>query len=66
MSHVERFAHLLRELERVGIDPNTLSAGLAVSEEELLRALAALPNDAGPAALLHQLRSVMAQSNVSP
>lgn len=59
MSQVERFAHLLRELERVGVDPNTISAGLAVSEEDVLRALAALPDGAGPAALLAQLRNVM-------
>jgi hypothetical protein len=61
MSQVERFAHLLRELERVGVDPNTISAGLAVRQEDVLRALAALPNGAGPAAFLSQLRQVMTQ-----
>jgi len=69
MSQVERFAHLLRELERVGVDPNTISAGLAVSEEDVLRALSALPNGAGPSAFLAQLRTVMTHgvsSNVSP
>jgi len=65
MSQVERFAHLLRELERVGVDPNTISAGLAVSEEDVLRALAALPNGAGPSAFLTQLRNVMTHG-VSP
>ena len=60
MSQVERFAHLLRELERVGVDPNTLSAGLAVREEDVLRALAALPDGAGPSAFLAQLRVVTA------
>lgn len=64
MSQVERFAQLLRELERVGVDPNTLSAGLSVSEDELLRALASLPDDAGPTALLTQLR--MAHHEASP
>ncbi len=59
MSQVERFAHLLRELERVGVDPNTISAGLAVREEDVLRALAALPDGAGPSAFLSQLRTVM-------
>jgi hypothetical protein len=59
MSQVERFAHLLRELERVGVDPNTISAGLAVREEDVLRALAALPDGAGPSAFLSQLRMVM-------
>lgn len=61
MSQVQRFAHLLRELERVGVDPNTISAGLAVREEDVLRALAALPDGAGPAALLAQIRNVMAE-----
>jgi hypothetical protein len=57
MSQEERFEHLLRELERVGVDPNTISAGLAVRPEELLRALATLPDGAGPAAFLAQLRA---------
>ena len=61
MSRVERFAHLLRELERVGVDPNTISAGLAVREEDVLRALAGLPDGAGPSAFLSQLRQVTAQ-----
>lgn len=59
MSQIEQFAHLLRELERVGVDPNTISAGLAVREEDVLRALRALPDGAGPAAFLSQLRTVM-------
>ena len=63
MSQTERFEHLLQEFERVGVDPNTISAGLAVREEEVLRALAALPNDAGPEAFLSQLRLVMAQES---
>jgi hypothetical protein len=56
MSQAERLAHLLQEFERVGVDPNTISAGLAVREEDVLRALAALPDDAGPSAFLSQLR----------
>lgn len=59
MSQAERFANLLRELERVGVDPNTISAGLAVSEEDVMRALASLPDDAGPSAFLSQLRAVV-------
>lgn len=59
MSQAERFAHLLKEFERVGVDPNTISAGLAVQQEDALRALAALPDGAGPAAFLSQLRIVM-------
>jgi len=59
MTQAERFANLLRELERVGVDPNTISAGLAVPQEDVLRALAALPDGAGPAAFLAQLRQVV-------
>jgi len=59
MSQAERFATLLREFERVGVDPNTISAGLAVHPDEVLRALSALPDGAGPAAFLSQLRVVM-------
>ncbi|HXT16954.1 MAG TPA: hypothetical protein VN706_15040 [Gemmatimonadaceae bacterium] len=62
MSQAERFAHLLREFERVGVDPNTISAGLAVREQDVLRALAALSDGAGPSAFLTQLRTVMTQS----
>ena len=65
MSHSERLARLLREFERVGVDPNTISAGLAVREEEALRALAALPDRAGPSAFLSQLRMVMSPSEKS-
>lgn len=62
MSQAERFAHLLREFERVGVDPNTISAGLAVREEDVLRALAELPDGAGPSAFLSRLRMVMTQA----
>jgi len=60
MSQEERFEQLLREFERVGVDPNALSAGLAVSEHEVRQALAALPDGAGPEAFLARLRIVMA------
>jgi len=60
MSQADRLEKLIKEFERVGVDPNTISAGLAVREDEALRALAALPNDAGPSAFLHQLRHVVA------
>lgn len=59
MSQEERFEQLLREFERVGVDPNTLSAGLAVREEDVRRVLAALPDGAGPEAFLSRLRTVM-------
>jgi hypothetical protein len=58
MSQAERFEKLLREFERVGVDPNTISAGLAVRQEDAIRALAALPDGAGPSAFLAQLRAV--------
>jgi len=62
MTEGKRFAQLLKEFERVGVDPNTISAGLAVREEDVLRALHALPDNAGPAAFLTQLRLVMTQT----
>ena len=61
MSHAERFERLLNELERVGVDPNTLSAGLAIRPEDALRALGALPDGAGPEAFLSQLRLMSAE-----
>jgi hypothetical protein len=60
MSHAERLERLIREFERVGVDPNTISAGLAVREDDALKALAGLPDQAGPTAFLHKLRSVVA------
>jgi hypothetical protein len=66
MSTAERFAHLLREFERVGVDPNTISAGLAVREDDVLRVLASLPDGAGPSAFLSQLRSVVAHPANTP
>jgi hypothetical protein len=62
MSQAERFAHLLHEFERVGVDPNTISAGLAVREEDVLRALSALPDGAGPSAFLARIRAVMTET----
>jgi len=68
MTEGKRFAQLLKEFERVGVDPNTISAGLAVREEDALHALHALPDNAGPAAFLTQLRLLMlhSASNVPP
>ena len=59
MSQAERFEHLLKEFERVGVDPNTISAGLAVREEDVLRVLGTLHDGAGPAAFLSQLRQLV-------
>jgi len=58
MTQAERFARLLKEFERVGVDPNTISAGLAVRGEDMLKALSALPDNAGPEAFLAQLRQL--------
>jgi hypothetical protein len=58
MSHSERFERLLKEFERVGVDPNTISAGLAIRDDDALKALASLPDRAGPTAFLAQLRSL--------
>ena len=62
MSQSARLDRLIREFKRVGVDPNTISAGLAVSEDEALRALAALPDRAGPTAFLAQLRAVVSSA----
>ena len=56
MSRQERLDRLMQELQRVGVDPNAISAGLAVTDDDLLKALAALPDNAGPEAFLARLR----------
>jgi len=63
MTQAARLERLIKEFERVGVDPNTVSAGLAIREDEMLKALAALPNNAGPAAFLHQLRAIVADKH---
>ena len=50
------FEILLGEFRRVGVDPDTFSAMLALRPEDALRALRSLPDAAGPAAFLAQLR----------
>lgn len=55
MSHGSDIDGLIAELVRVGVDPETVSAGLALGREELLRALHSLPDGAGPVAFLHLL-----------
>jgi hypothetical protein len=52
----QTFEVLLTEFRRVGVDPDTFSAMLAVRPEDALHALRALPNDAGAAAFLRELR----------
>ena len=58
MAHEKRFKDLLAEFERVGVDPNTFSAVLAVNPEDALSALRALPDGAGPTAFLAELRRI--------
>ena len=52
----QKLKQLFSELERVGVDPNTLSAGLSVRSDEAMRVLRDLPDGAGPAAFLSRLR----------
>ena len=59
MTDEQRFEELLREMERVGVDPHGFPAGADVSREDALRALRALPDGAGPAAFLAAIRSVL-------
>ena len=57
MAEEQTFEVLLREFRRVGVDPDTFSAMLAVRPEDAMRALGALPDGAGPAAFLARLRA---------
>jgi hypothetical protein len=63
MSQVERFAILLRELERVGVDPGALGAGLPLRQEDVLDLLAHLPDGAGEAALRARLEVLSPRSD---
>ena len=49
MPHAEIVRQLVAELERVGVDPDHMVAGLTSRAEEALRALRTLPDGAGPA-----------------
>ncbi len=62
MADERQLGELLFELKRVGVDPNTLSAGLAVRPEHAIKALQSLPAGAGPAAFLASLREATNQS----
>jgi hypothetical protein len=57
MPHAEIVRQLVDELERVGVDPDQMVAGLTSRAEEALRALRVLPDGAGPAAFLAELRN---------
>lgn len=56
MADEQTFEVLLNEFRRVGVDPDTFSAMLALRPEEAMRALRVLPDGAGPSAFLAQLR----------
>jgi len=56
MADGAHFKQLLAEFRRAGVDPDSFSAVIAVSEEDAMSALRALPDDAGPAAFLAELR----------
>ena len=56
MADEHTFEVLLGEFRRVGVDPDTFSAMLALRPEDALRALRKLPDGAGPSAFLLQLR----------
>jgi hypothetical protein len=58
----QTFEILLSEFRRVGVDPDTFSAMLALRPEDALRALRSLPDGAGPSAFLGQLR----KSGITP
>lgn len=66
MTDNQRFSQLLEEFRRVGVDPDTFSAVIAVTPDEALRILGELPDGAGPAAFLHRLREVRDQATVPP
>ena len=57
MPHAEIARQLVAELERVGVDPDHMVAGLTSRAEDALRALRVLPDGAGPAAFLAELRN---------
>jgi hypothetical protein len=57
-----RLEQLMAELKRVGVDPDSFSAGLAVPGELALQVLRSLPDGAGPTALLKALRQVEART----
>ena len=61
----QTFNDLLNEFRRVGVDPDTFSAMLALRPEEAVRALRALPDNAGPTAFLAKLRQQAIHPNES-
>lgn len=64
----QTFEILLSEFRRVGVDPDTFSAMLALRPEDALLALRSLPDGAGPSAFLSTLRKngFVSSSNTPP
>lgn len=56
MPHADVLRTLVEELKRVGVDADNMVAGLSGRADVAIRALHALPDDAGPAAFLARLR----------
>jgi hypothetical protein len=56
LANDQTFEVLLQEFRRVGVDPDPFSAMLALRPEDALRALKALPDNAGTSEFLAQLR----------
>ena len=56
MTDERRFEELLSEFKRVGVDLDAFPAGIGVHRDDALRILRSLPDGAGPAAFLTQVR----------
>ena len=66
MTDERRFDELLAEFERVGVDLNAFPAGIDVSRDDAMRILKSLPDRAGPAAFLAQLREQQLVTRTPP
>ena len=56
MADERDLTELMVEMQRVGVDPNSFPAGIDVSREDALRALATLEDGVGPSAFLAAIR----------
>lgn len=65
MADEQTFEVLLSEFRRVGVDPDTFSAMLALRPEDALRALRSLPDGAGASAFLARVRATNARNRES-
>ena len=63
MTDERHLAELMAEMKRVGVDPDGFPAGVTVSRQDALRALATLADGAGPAAFLSALRGTRAANS---